>query len=453
MNKRVIEELEGLLTEALDCLRSLDNSHEQLSLEQFRMILQKCRSVYSPIERHIARRQNLEVVSPKIKQKLLAFLNRELADYIVDGKIQSASVAISSGILPGAPVENVLRNLLVRAVVDGPKQAALAFAACNTGLTCRFHRYFLIGGITVSKPIEIFKGMTLVPLPKSVSALPPHLPEISRDSSRFFPNSIDDLLGMTLVCVEYEVSPIFQKPLVNFTLNSGLEDFFDIKLKGEELLNFNLDVICNALSLVARRRVMVLMTWSSLLPYEVFDLSSSLGVGANGYTSFDVGNHMDEPVPLGQAQLGKVRTICRGLTELPSETWERLRIPIDRWAKSMAEENPIDQIIDLGIAIESLYVPDSNTEVSFRLAVHAAWHLGQNEQNRRELVDQFKQIYQARSQAVHTGKLRGKMGKPSFNVQDLVIRAQNLCWQGINKVIDVGEYPDWKKLIMGEETG
>ena len=258
-------------------------------------------------------------------------------------------------------------------------------------------------------------------------------------------------MGRTLVRVEYEVSPIFHRPAETYTFRSGPRQHFSIKLKGQEIPDPDLNKLRQALSVVARCRVQSVMNWPSLLDYEVFDLGNVWGIGCGGYGATILESGLGETVQLTASHMEAIKTLYVGLTQLPTETWQKLRIPIDRWAKSMAEEDPIDQIIDLGIALESLYVPDSQSEVSYRLAIHAAWHLGKNKVERRKLLKEFRQIYDARSKAVHTGKLTGKKGKPSFDASSLVSRAQELCWQGITSVIEAGQIPDWSDLAMGED--
>ena len=451
MNAKTIGELEGLLAEALESVTIQYGQSEQLSCAQFRALLHNCRSAYSLDERHIVALSRPEITRTDIKQGTLEIMSRELADHLRDGNILSATIAFAGGSrVGGSPVEDLLRNLLIRAIVDGPRNASQAFADCTTKSSCTFCRFFLLTGVTVPEQVEIFDGITLIPLPASVTQLPPYLPSIFPDPDRSRAISIGDLLGKTLVRMEYVVSPVFHRPAQNYTFQSGPEEHFTIKLKGEEIPAPNLDVLCQALSVAGRCSVKSVMAWTSLLDYEIFDLTSLQGIGGNGYSSVRSDHIFDELVQLKQPQLPTIKTIYRGLTELPTDKWEKLRIPIDRWAKSMAEENPIDQIIDLGIALESLYVPDSQSEVNFRLAVHAAWHLGENKTQRQELREEFKQIYSARSDVVHTGKLRGKRGKPTFDVSEFVKRAQDLCWQGITKVIDAGDTPDWSALIMGE---
>ena len=141
---------------------------------------------------------------------------------------------------------------------------------------------------------------------------------------------------------------------------------------------------------------------------------------------------------------------------MSSEVKEKLQIPIDRWIKSKTEDNPIDRIIDLGIALESLYLPNGNKEqLSFQLRLRASWHLGENKVHRKKLIDEFDAIYTLRSEAVHNGKLspRVKIKKgnkitqgKSVPTSEFIPRAQDLCQQSIIKILEDGEFPDWNNI-------
>ena len=451
MNTNTIGELEGLLSEALESVLIRRGQSEPLRSAQLRTLLQKCRSDYEPDVRRFIASVKFEIAKTEVEKKILEIVRRELSDHIRDGRIHSATIAFASGMSDGSPIEDVLRNLLIRAIVDGLGEAAQAFADCTTSSSCNFHQFFLLTGVSISEPVRIFDGITLIPLPESESQLPPYLPDISSEPIRARSISIKDLMAKTLLRVEYEVSPIFHRPAETYTLQSGPGEHFTIKLKGEEIPDPNLDVLCQALSVAGRCSVKSVMSWTSLLDYEIFDLSRHMGIGASGYTLFNPGRSFDESVPLSSRQLETIKTLYKGLTQVQTGTWTKLRIPIDRWAKSMAEEDPNDQIIDLGIALESLYVPESQSEVSFRFALHAAWHLGKDKTQRQELRKVFKQIYTARSDIVHTGRLRRKTAKSLGDVSEFVSRAQDLCWQGINSIIDAGKIPVWDDLIVGED--
>ena len=91
---------------------------------------------------------------------------------------------------------------------------------------------------------------------------------------------------------------------------------------------------------------------------------------------------------------------------LNKNTGNNLQIPIDRWIKSKTSINPVDKIIDLGIALEAIYLPKNKTDqLSLSLRLRASWHLGKNKSERKELIDEFDAIYTLRSKAVHNGEV------------------------------------------------
>ena len=349
----------------------------------------------------------------------------------------------------GSSVGRIVENLLRRVVLDGPRVTAQAFAECAANVSCSHYKYLLLPDISVEAPVELLPGVSVLPLPKTVADLPPHLPTL--DSNGTTPNhpTRADLLGRSLLRLKFDVSPVFHKPEESYTLESGPEEHFTVK--HSDGVEIDSDTLWQALSVACRRNVRSVMTWHSLADYEIYDLGSYPGVGASGWSLTGGALPFEDPTPVRGSQLENVETIYKAIQELPNETWAKLRIPVDRWMKSMEQDNPIDQLIDLGIALESLYVPEAQSEITFRFALHAAWHLGESASERMKLREEFQEIYRARSDAVHAGQLRGRRGKPSFDVEGFVARAQDLCWQGISDVIEAGEIPDWDILIVGKD--
>ena len=133
---------------------------------------------------------------------------------------------------------------------------------------------------------------------------------------------------------------------------------------------------------------------------------------------------------------------------------------LNRWRKSKTPRNPIDKIIDLGIAFEALYLSNISEpiELAFRLRLHAAWNLREDEEDRKDLMKEIQEIYAWRSSVVHTGKLPRKevsrTKKRPFTpaeVNQFIERAQDLCQESIIKIIKAKKFPDWNSLILGGE--
>ena len=451
MDSSRISDLESLLAEGLSSVTLVRSNSNPANRADYRDWMRKCRRVYDPAMSWLVSRYRPVVDGSVAAENLLRFINEELGDLVRDGRIYSATIAISGGLGSGAPVEDVMDNLLRRAIVDGPSVASRAFYDSVNGPSCHFYRFFLLSGIRIEDPVEIFQGITLIPVSESVSELPPHLPHLDivpTDDHRF---SVQHLLGKTILRAEFEVSPVFHRPEGGYTIQSGPDRHFTTRLNSDEVPDLNLGLLYEALSLASRRSVRGEMTWTSLLDYEIFDLSTMWGIGASGWSGVEPFLSLQQPGHLREPQMSTVKTLYKALSELPSQTLDGLRVPIDRWMKSLEERDPIDQIIDLAIALESLYVGNSQTEVGFKLALNAAWHQGVSKAHRKDLLEFLLNFYRLRSTAVHNGRLPKKIDRSASDVSEVISRARDLCWQGIKSVIDAGEVPEWKTLVLGED--
>ena len=126
-----------------------------------------------------------------------------------------------------------------------------------------------------------------------------------------------------------------------------------------------------------------------------------------------------------------------------------LDIPLTRWIGSLGSKSPVDQAIDLGIALEALYAADGGEEISFRLRIRAAKHLREDVDDQNAVSEQIKQVYRLRSQAVHEGQFsekKLKVGGNAIEHGELLQIGQELCRQGILRVVMDGRLPDWRNM-------
>jgi len=149
----------------------------------------------------------------------------------------------------------------------------------------------------------------------------------------------------------------------------------------------------------------------------------------------------------GQSEIEEAKRYYKILDNPNSSIAKSLQIPIGRWIKSKTSENSVDKMIDLGIALESLFVPakvpGKSRNISFNLKNNASRHLGRDKENREKLKKKFKAIYECRCDAVHEGKLDeevevegNKIPMPQF-----IAEAQDLCRQSILKILEDGKFP------------
>ena len=316
----------------------------------------------------------------------------------------------------------------------------------------------MLEGIKLESEIQVFEGIRLIPLPRSTSELPYYLRKHSHDVPKDFFSS------KTLLVVDCSVSPIFHKPFEASTIEEYEEEeyedqqnrIFRAEIDSKDFPNlktddFPLNLLCQALSLACHSEVKISFLSRFLPGDKLYNLSHGIG-GGSWRTRPRIGNFPE----VGQHEIEEAKHLYQILVKLNSEIQEKLQIPIDRWLKSKGNKDTIDKIIDLGIALEALYLSEGTREqLTLQFRLRASWHLGKDKEDRKKLMDEFKAIYDLRSQAVHSGKIPKKVkirkGEEPTTTSEFIAKAQDLCRDSIMKILEDGEFPDWNNLILGEE--
>lgn len=81
-----------------------------------------------------------------------------------------------------------------------------------------------------------------------------------------------------------------------------------------------------------------------------------------------------------------------------------------RWNSAGDRPTEEDKLIDYWIALESLFVPDTTQELSYRTALRIAAFIGSNGPERQRIYGEMKDSYRLRSEIVH-GSIRKKRKK------------------------------------------
>lgn len=451
MEQSRVKELEHLLTEAIRQVVIRDGKNEQMTLSDYRRNLASARERHHHRLPSLIRNIELEIQDSNVQAQALDLIRNELEPYIKDDRIHSATRVITGGHGRGSPVKDILTNVLRRAIVDGPDAAAQAFAECVTRSSCTYYMYSVLTGIQVSREVEIFQQIKLIPLPSSVDNLPAHIPTLFGHGPSG--PKVEDLLSKTLLRVEMEVSPIFRVPSPGCTSEDWNDKLFPISVKSEEVPDFDLVTFRRALSLETSCNIRSATGWVAMDFYEIFNLGFTVG-GAGSYSWSPDDLKETKYRKVSDSDLEEVKLLYKRLMEIPQTTRDALRVPLDRWTKSMGQKDPIDRIIDLGIALESLYLNDRSLqgELGFRLAIRASWHLGKDQAHRAKLMKDFKTIYDWRSRAVHSGNLvasKDRVASDPKKRDEFIKHAQELCSKSIKAIIKEETMPDWDAIVLG----
>ena len=446
------QELRRLLEEAMRSLvvRLYSGDRSSMCLEEYTRHLRECWTTYSQDAKRIVFRFGPRIVSSGTETKLLDFMERELGKFVHEGRILSATFFILGGRSDGIQVRELMQQLLRIAIVWGVDGAVSAFDKCTVDASSSFRVVALLEGVTLDEQKQVFEGIELVPLPESTSGLPRYLPLAPPTGI-----SEDFFCSKTVLIINYSISPIFHKPhLLASTLDEfdSQKDRFRVEVYGGRFPDFNEtdfhETFCGALSLACNSPVQISLTWEWLAEDEFFNVSH----GVIGGTTGRYGPFGSKPED-GTAHVEEAKRMYKILVNMGTDDGKRLHIAIARWIESKGPTNDVDSIIDLGIALEVLYLSDmgDNRELSFRLRLRAAWHLGRDEEDRKKMLKRFGEIYNCRSNAVHNGELGRtvKSGGNQIPTREFIERSQDLCRESIMKIINAGGFPDWDRLILG----
>lgn len=251
-------------------------------------------------------------------------------------------------------------------------------------------------------------------------------------------------MGCTLIVVEHSVRPVFGDP---DSLRS-LEDIFRREQLCAELPNFNIDQFCDALSLASNGSIERVSDWTHVDPDALFIHGfPHTGLGRREYP-FAMGARGS--VKATEDEVQNAVALYEARSSLSSADAQKLEVPIKRWIKSKTDQSLEDTLIDLGIALESLYLDRGNrSELSFRLRLRAAWFLGLDFTERESVMTNIGKIYSLRSNAVHNGSV--EYNRKNRDSRD---KAQQICLQSITNMIrhvaTHGKFPDWERLVLGD---
>ena len=455
------QELSQLLGEAMEGLEIRDEYGVSLSLPKnlYRSYLKESWKHYGLdcFYPHWIR-LSLDIVSEKTKSRLLGFIREELALFLgAGGDTISATTCLIESTSTDNPrvccfdpqrihLDLILKRLLDIALVRCIEEAVSVFDRCSRpeGAHGYFQDVALVEGLIIKKDLEVFKGVRLVPL---------HSSEISRKVGRKLPRfpyyafrrETSNSPGRTLLVIDrpgfsifHERGPDGETPLEDLPLQIGAQDV--IFRTRDEIDSFQ-ESFTQALSLILNFRIQITSRWFCLGEERTFNLRDGSVAWPRPPDRFRIRK------PASEDDIEKARCLHKRLIGFDSNDCTKLQIAIDRWIKSKASGNDVDRIIDLGIALEALYVTRKD-KIERQLCHRASLYLAEDVASPEKLKEELEAIYDYRSGVVHSrgpGK-EVEVGAQSVSVSKLVKSAQDLCRKSILTIIKEGKFPDWDTL-------
>ena len=470
MTKEKKQELRKLLHEAKKRLKIRDEYGVPLCLPEdlYREYLQESWQYYgldcfSPYWIRLS----LDIACASTKSRLLDFIREELAQFLgVGGDTITATTCLIESTSTDRPsvcrfdsqhihLDLILKRLLDIALVRGIGEAVSVFDRCSRpeGAHMFFQDVALVEGLIIKKDLEVFKGVRLVPLRSS---------EISRKVGRKLPRfpyyaflrETSNFGGKTLLVIDRPGFSIFhergtagESPLQDLPFQIGEQNV--IFRTRDEIDSFQ-ERFTQALSLILNHHIQISYRCFGLGEERTFNLRDGSVAWPRHTNRFRV------PTEASEAAIEKANCLYERLVDLDSGGRNKLQIAIDRWIKSKAAGREVDKIIDLGIALEALYVSEPHPEKKgkdWQIRNHASAYLEADAKPQEELKNEFQEIYRWRSAAVHKGRLpRKKITKTKkipYTQEEkakFVRRAQKLCRKSILTITQEDKIPDWGAL-------
>lgn len=140
--------------------------------------------------------------------------------------------------------------------------------------------------------------------------------------------------------------------------------------------------------------------------------------------------------------------LFQAFVALPDARKDLLRLVMQRLNSAMRRLSNVDSAIDLGIALESLFLDDMDEErgeMTFRLRFRASRFMGKSRADRVRLYKLVGDLYSARSSAIHSGRVSSTVqGRPT---DEILEEGYRLTADTVKRLIITGQ-ADWTTVLF-----
>ena len=295
-------------------------------------------------------------------------------------------------------------------------------------------RSYLLDGIQIDQPIEIEDGVHLYKLPHLLELFPLQFPDLSLFGPKFEPQK---LFGAVYLSIECYMFPALFAPVEGEERTLESDDKTSHANASAILPAFSVNRFCEALSQRKSCNVSSSFDWHDHGELRAF--ADTWGTSCRGDAERRTAN---DTLFTKRDIRAAVESIFPRTGKLDPKA--RIELAMNRWIRARRTTSILDTLIELRIAFEALYDVGGNTEKSFRVATHAAWHVAENAEERQRYFNVAKSVYAEASSVIHASRPRKALGNP-----DLITSALDICRKGIIKLTEKGHPEDWEKLILG----
>ena len=367
----------------------------------------------------------LECVLPIFRKLLDKFIDNN-SDRIGNG----LAVLVGGDLKP--TISEYVRMLIRASAALGGERTADLLIGWTQGDSLRFREITTLNGISIDKSLMLNEGLRIYQLPHSSNQLAAHVPHMALDF-----HGVGSMVGSVALSIECESSsPALYNPSIEDIDHNNLSH---LRTQGK-IKSLSVDSMCEAMSLACNGCIQRRFYWHDFGDIKEFGPMLG-GMSWSEISRSSTETHFTQKHFESALDIHKFRTEKENNCTDPS-----LDTTIRWWIKSKASYSPfVDQLVDLRIALESLYLNDTKGELQYRLASRGAWHIGQNVAGRKSIFQTLKDVYILASKAIHSGEV-----KKNDSNEKLFQNAQNICREGILKRLKEEAKPEWESLVMGD---
>ena len=149
------------------------------------------------------------------------------------------------------------------------------------------------------------------------------------------------------------------------------------------------------------------------------------------------------PCVLDENGAKQLKTLWKSLVD--GQNRDRVQLPLKRFGDTAERMSAEDKLIDYWIALESLFAPESSSEIRYRAALRIASFLGEGEE-RTKIYRDVGLSYDFRSAVVHANRRRlANLGK-KVTLADITERTRGYLRQVLLKILESDEVFDPQKI-------
>lgn len=381
---------------------------------------------------------HFSLISTSLRTELLDALveciRRTLRNHIIDDRVGMGLLMFLKGVSRWHPPVTELALDCVRASVFlGSKKVVDLLSSWERGIPIPYRCILLLSGVTVDEPVQLNFGeeggvVLFEKLPLSTDEIRRILPPHSE-----FSNPLMNLPGAVMMTSTHGAkSSVFQDSKGQVERPS-IDEWDEVSSPYRAISH-----LMDALSIACNTHVSWTMSWAESEDWRAFgDQEKRLQIYSSARAT-------QKTKVITAAQLNDVRALLSKWQRIAEN--QKLMLAISRWYRSKRPTGLPDQLIELRIALEALYLDnDVQGELSFRLATHVAWHLGENLQDRLDYQRTIRDVYALASRVLH-----GQVVQLGDDDRQLLTQAQDLCRLGILKILDDGgRIPVWREIMLG----